>query len=350
MARRLGLVLNSQLVPLMVARVRASGAPVTPLLRRFALPDDAGSRPELKLPLRDFHAFCEAVSEALADPFLGVNLATSLPRGAYGLIEFITQSSATVRDALLSLNRYSAVLNEIVEFSLEEHRGEAIFRHRIPSEPVCTGTHANEFMLVYAVRQLQDRAGKPFSPRRAWFAHPREGDWSPLAQALGTERIEFGRGENGFLFDAELLDLPVVGAEPALHAFLTEQAQRKLEALGVGAPFPARVRAQVEGALANGNPSTEAIARGLHMSGRTMQRKLDEAGLTFQELLDDVRRTRATLYLEDPRMGLSEIAFRLGYADVRSFARAFKRWTGVAPRGGDRPLTQVNRAAGRSRR
>lgn len=334
MARRLGLVLNSQLVPLMAARVRAAGVPLGPLLRRFSLPDDADRLPELKLPLRDFHAFSDAVAEALADPFLGVHLALALPRGAYGLIEFITQSSATVRDALIALNRYSAVLNEIVEFSLEEHRGEAIFRHRIPSEPVCTGTHANEFMLVYAVRQLQDRAGRPFSPRSVWFAHPRSGDWRELSSPLGTERIEFDRGENGFLFDAALLDLPVVGAEPALHAFLTQQAQRKLEALGVGASFPARVRAQVEGALAGGNPSTEAIARGLHMSSRTLQRKLDDAGLTFQGLLDDVRQTKARLYLADPRMGLSEVAFRLGYADVRSFSRAYKRWTGAAPRGG----------------
>jgi AraC-like DNA-binding protein len=93
------------------------------------------------------------------------------------------------------------------------------------------------------------------------------------------------------------------------------------------------VRAQVEQRLSSGNVTIEAIARALHMSGRTLQRRLDDERLSFQDVLDDARRTRATLYLEDPRIGLSEVAFRLGYADVRSFTRAYKRWTGAPPRG-----------------
>lgn len=332
MARRNALILNSQLLPLLLARVRADGRPIAPLIERHRLPPDADRLPEVKLPLSAFRALCDDISREVGDPFLGVHLATALPRGAYGLIEFITRSCATVREALVALNRYSALVNEIVEFSVEEHRGEAIFRHRIPSDPDCTGTHANEFMLVYAARQLEDRAGVPFAPRRAWFAHARTGDAGELARALGTDRLEFGRGENGFLFDAEILDRPIASAEPALHAFLTAQAQQKLQTLGVGTSFLATVRARIEAALATGSVSAEAIATALHMSGRTLQRKLDEEGTTFQAVLDEVRRTKATLYLEDPRMGLSEVAFRLAYSDVRSFSRAYKRWTGAAPR------------------
>lgn len=92
------------------------------------------------------------------------------------------------------------------------------------------------------------------------------------------------------------------------------------------------MRARVRQALASGNVSTEAIARSLSMSGRSLQRKLEEHGATFQDVLDEVRRAEAQRYLADPRLGLSEIAFRLGYSDVRSFGRAYKRWTGTPPR------------------
>lgn len=67
------------------------------------------------------------------------------------------------------------------------------------------------------------------------------------------------------------------------------------------------------------------------MSDRTLHRRLEEHGTTFKDLVDEVRFTAARLYLEDPAMGLSEVAFRLGYSDLRAFARAFKRWAGTTP-------------------
>ena len=325
------LLLNSQLVPLMLARVRAAGRPVAPLVARFGLPEDAEKRPELALPLHRFHEFSDAVAETVGDPLLGAHLGASSPKGHYGLVEFIARTSQTVREAVQALVRYSALLNGIVRFSLEEKGREAIFLHRIPGEPLCTGRHANEFMLVFAVQTMSALGGEPVLPQRAWFAHPRDALPEELAQLVGTARIEFGRGENGLRFDARVLDRKVLGAEPALHAFLQQQAQQVLASKPPERTLLDQVRAQIEPLLSRGGANAVAVAQALHMSPRTLQRRLAEEDVTFQGLVEEVRQSRARLYLDDPKIGLSEISFRLGYSDLRAFARAFRRWTGMSP-------------------
>ena len=73
------------------------------------------------------------------------------------------------------------------------------------------------------------------------------------------------------------------------------------------------------------------MAKGLHMSRRTLQRKLAEAETTYLKLVDDTRRDLALRYLEDPRRSITDITFTLGFSQQSAFTRAFKRWTGVAP-------------------
>ena len=77
--------------------------------------------------------------------------------------------------------------------------------------------------------------------------------------------------------------------------------------------------------------SIDAVARAMHMSPRTLQRRLDEEGARFSELLDSVRETLARRWLTEETRTLSEIGYALGFADLATFSRAFKRWTGKPP-------------------
>jgi AraC-like DNA-binding protein len=83
--------------------------------------------------------------------------------------------------------------------------------------------------------------------------------------------------------------------------------------------------------LAGSNPSATRTAALLHISHRTLSRKLQQEGTTFKELFDDVRRRAALSYVARRDLGLSEIAFLLGFSEAASFHRAFKRWTGQTP-------------------
>lgn len=69
----------------------------------------------------------------------------------------------------------------------------------------------------------------------------------------------------------------------------------------------------------------------LRMSPRTLQRRLEDEGLRLSALIDDVRAQAARRHLEDPRIPLIDVAFRLGFSDLATFSRAFRRWTGMPP-------------------
>src|SRR5262249_45974404 len=92
-----------------------------------------------------------------------------------------------------------------------------------------------------------------------------------------------------------------------------------------------KLRAQVRLALEDGQPDLPAIANALKMSTRTLQRRLEAEGTSFQELVDAVRQELARVYVADPKYALGEVAYLLGFSEITAFTRAFKRWTGTTP-------------------
>ncbi len=91
------------------------------------------------------------------------------------------------------------------------------------------------------------------------------------------------------------------------------------------------IRKRLLNTLSAGDIGEEGVARSLHISVRSLQRKLREEGLTFKGLVDDMRRELATQYTRDSRLTIGEITYLLGFSDPSSYTRAFRRWTGMSP-------------------
>ncbi len=123
-------------------------------------------------------------------------------------------------------------------------------------------------------------------------------------------------------------------ADPALSRVLEEHLTHVLEHLPLAHedPFVQRARRMLAEALQrSADISLEQIARSLHMSERTLRRRLDEHGTSYKSLLDELRRELAFHYVSRTQQSFEETAARLGFADVSAFYRAFKRWTSATP-------------------
>jgi AraC-like DNA-binding protein len=96
--------------------------------------------------------------------------------------------------------------------------------------------------------------------------------------------------------------------------------------------FRRRVEAELEPLLASGAIRIERVARALGCSRQTLYRRLKVEGLTFAQVLDDLRHRQALKLVRDLALPVKEIAWRLGFSDPAAFSRAFKRWTGLSPR------------------
>jgi AraC-like DNA-binding protein len=83
--------------------------------------------------------------------------------------------------------------------------------------------------------------------------------------------------------------------------------------------------------LPDGEPRREHVAGDLHLSERTLQRRLEEEATSFVDLLDNTRRELAEQYLSQLHLSLAQAAYLLGFADQSSFFRACKRWFELSP-------------------
>ena len=97
-------------------------------------------------------------------------------------------------------------------------------------------------------------------------------------------------------------------------------------------PFRRQVEAHLEPMLADGPIGIDSVARALGYSRQTLYRRLKAEGVTFEEVLDGLRRRLAIRFIREEGLSVKDAAYRLGFSDPSAFSRAFKRWTGASPR------------------
>lgn len=322
---------ESRIAELFLARARAAGVDLRPVLRKLRLPEEVGAGEAILLPLSAFRELADTIAERLGDPELGATTALGAQRGDYGLWEYVARNERTLGEALRRFVLQRSRGDPQLRYSLAVKGDEAVYRFHVPGQRLGLGRHGNEFSLLMLKRLASDYVQGELRLRRAWFCHPRPAAHPRLSEGLGVEPI-FDAGENGMAFDAALLELEVPAADPALHSLLTRQLEARVGTAAQTANFATLVEQKVGELLQAGEKaSVERVAEALHMSGRTLQRRLTEHRTSFSAVVDEARKRLAWQAVTEGRLTLGQIAFQLGYAEVTPFTRAFKRWTGQTP-------------------
>jgi AraC-like DNA-binding protein len=318
----------SRLVPIFLRGLRAAGGDDRKLCQAFSLPIDSCEQKTVEVTTATERALAEAAAIEADDPFFGLHVASRLPRGSWGVVEYVASTAPTVGEGLRWTLGPSALVGEVTEISISERAGTAVLEHRIRGERAGLGVQGNEFVLAMIVGIGRGALGQ-FAPTRVWFSHRRSGALAPLTEFFGTNQIEFGQPTNGFSWPSQLLKAPMRTGDPVLYEILA--GRERDQAHSPSTDFASRVRLALKRSLEARQPDIEHVATGLRMSPRTLQRRLEKDGLSFQSLLDEARATLSRALLEDSRLPLGEIAYRLGYDRSSSFVRAFRRWTGSTP-------------------
>lgn len=171
--------------------------------------------------------------------------------------------------------------------------------------------------------------GDALRPLEVCFQGPQPADLEPYRQ-LFQAPLRFGAPRYALLFREADVNMPLPTANEALAQLHDRFAGEYLSRFADSRVMH-RARQILCRLLPQGEPRREAVAQALCLSERTLQRRLQEAGGSFQQLLDDTRRDLAEQYLAQPDLAPLEIAYLLGFADPSNFYRAFKRWFGVTP-------------------
>jgi AraC-like DNA-binding protein len=144
-------------------------------------------------------------------------------------------------------------------------------------------------------------------------------------------RVQFEADRNTLVFRTSDLERPFVTHNAELLGMIGSQLDAELGAREASQTLGERVKGTVKRVLAGQRPSLRFVAQRLGMSSRTLQRRLTEDGVTFQELVEEARRELARHYLGQSSLELNETAYLLGYKDGNSFFRAFHQWEGTSP-------------------
>ncbi|HEY8089844.1 MAG TPA: helix-turn-helix domain-containing protein [Polyangiaceae bacterium] len=320
---------RSTLVPAVVRYAAARGVDVEMLSLRFALPPDVTRSDEVKAGFGAPDELLQAVSRAVGEDDVALRLAPELGSRRETLVGLAVRAMADGREALAALARWMPLLHEGLEASLEEDSFEGRWVLRTPRRPRGAGRFVQELVLARALHLVRSERGS-LAVARLWFAHARPAGLGAITRWFGTEAVAFGCEDSGFALGIAELARPM----PHPDARTVEAVGPLLDAELGSYPRSASLSDRVATHLASSLPgSTDVaeVAAALHMSARTLQRRLEQEGTRFGEMLDRARLDRARRLLADPSVTLTDAAYRLGFADLATFSRAFRRWTGKPP-------------------
>jgi AraC-like DNA-binding protein len=309
-----------------VSALEQRGIDPGPVLRTANLSREALASQDHRLPDANVSRLWEAGAAAARDPSFGVHVAETLPAGAFDIFDYLITSAPNVGEALARVCEHSRLLDDRCTLRLAVEPRSA----RIVTS-VSTSRQYVEFALTLVLQRTRQASGIDWVPDRLAVEYERPADDGELARVFGCP-VTFREAQTELRFRRSVLVLPNLHGDPRLSAILIRYASLLHGMLPPQSTLLARASYAIAHHIAQELPSLNATARSLAMRERTLQRRLSDHGVSHSGLVDEVRRTLALKHIGDAGITITEIAYRLHFADPTAFYRAFKRWTGLSPR------------------
>jgi AraC-like DNA-binding protein len=275
--------------------------------------------------------FLGRAAKALQEPLLGFRLACEVDLREMGLLHYAVGATATLGEAFKRFERYSSIVNEGVTLkrvalgNLAVELGYAGVSRHLDQQQM-------EFLVTTLIRSCRSLTGCHVKPTAVHFVHRASKGRFEIERYFGS-RVIFGAEIDRITFDGKAGQLHVIGADPYLDELLSDYCE---QALAKRRSNSSSLRSSIENAITSLLPHAEArfdeIAQRLGVSRRTLARRLKAEGLSFGEILKQLRSDLITRYLTEDSLSISEVAWLVGFRSVAAFSHSCKRWNGMSPK------------------
>ena len=321
-----------------VATAQDEGIAAATIADLLGWPADTLAATRDNLSVADYIALLDGAAKLASDPVFGLHVGLHARLSTYPYYGLVVCACTTLREAFAQTRRYEGLAHDLGRSRLHEAGGVATYFWDCPWLAGCTPAQA---------RHLCDSVLAGILTFVSWLAHerlpvleiglpyaaPEPAVQAAHAQVFGP-RVVYGVPAAYGRFDAALLDRPVPNADRSMFAVLQRRAEELLAERRRETAEPrivADVRREVAAQLANDRARLDDVAATLGLSVRTLQRKLAEAGTSFQAVHDAARQALAEALLRDATLNLTDVAYLLGYREQSSFNRACREWFGNTP-------------------
>ena len=284
--------------------------------------------PALRVPFTKVDRLRAKAVKLCGDEALGIRSANVYVPAQMGALGYAWQASLTLRKACERLQRFARLVNDKAVVKVEDRDGCMVVTLKLDVPSECASVR-DDAALATVTRMCRLVSGDDFRLQGVNFAHPEPPDTKPYFEYFACQ-LNFNQAENQLLIPLTFVDEVLAGANCELAALNDKVVMRRLALLDRN-DIVSRVQSQIMDQLPSGTISDDSVAEALHMSVRTMHRKLAEVNSNFRSLLVETRRNLAEAYIPDSSLTLTEISLLLGFSEPSSFSRAFKNWTGRAP-------------------
>lgn len=313
---------------LAVAHLESRGIDAGPLLSRSGL-SRAVLTERKRIRVASQIKFLELVSHAVKDEWLGLTLASDFDLREMGMLYYVANSSHQLGDALRRLARYARLGNEALVVRVKEGPDccievsyAGVQRHQDRQQV--------ELFAFALLRLCRNIVGRNVAPRLMKYVHHRSGDLVRIHRLFGCD-VEFEAGADEMVFDAGVLKLALIEDDPFLNELIVKICDEAMaHRMANVSPFRTLVENTIAPLLPHAEASAKTVAKRIGLSERTLARRLAIEGLSFGEILDQLRRDLAVRYLDED-IQASQIAWLLGFQQPSSFSHACRRWVGQSP-------------------
>lgn len=287
------------------------------------------ANPDWRIPQQTFDALMACCVELTGDEAFGLLAAEQLqPQVLHGL-GLAWLASDTVYDGLVRLVRFGKLVSTALDMHLQEERDLVHIYLRREARDGDQAFAGRDYGVGIVTRMCRLALGDFLAPVAVQLERPLPREPERWEYQLSS-RIEFDCETTRISWSrADIMERLVTG-DPSLARVNDEQTQAYLDSF-LAQTTARKVVDRIIQRLPDGPPSQQQIADAMHVSNRTLQRKLKEEGTSFMHLLRDTRLQLACKYLRQPNRSVVETSYLLGFSEPSTFSRAFKRWTGVAP-------------------
>lgn len=309
-------------------KLEECGVPVSAVLRKAGLPLEFVKLPRVLMRTEEMFAFWRAIGEVSTNPAIGLQLGTETKTERFHPVGLAALSSENLGAAMDQMARYKQLT--CPEEIRQQKDGEewSIQFHWLLAEELEPAVLI-ECAFAWVLSIARHGTGTRLSPLRVELVQPRA-HVKTIERHFGCP-VHSGAARNALVFRASDAERPFVTRNAELLAMLAPQFDKELKQENGDENFVERVRAAVQQKLTGRRPTIEDVADALHLSSRTLQRRLQEEGFSFQRVMEEARHQLARQYLNNSVLELNEAAYLLGYNDANSFVRAFRTWEGVPP-------------------
>jgi AraC-like DNA-binding protein len=313
------------------AALRKHNVCMAPLLRRAGLSERDFDNQQHPISAAAQFKLFECVAEAIDDSAFGLRLAEQANPRAAGLLFYVMSAANDVGEALALFARYSRIVNEALHVKLVRASEGAAVETGFVGLSRYSAKQATEFGVALTIKALREIAGRNVHPTQVTFIHGRNSELRSFERFFRCP-VEFGASRDQFAFSQETLALPLITEDQylleTLRPLCDVAAKERRTPVGT---LRAKVETEVQKLLPHGKAGKQNVARTLGLSERTLARRLADEDTTYEQVVDQLRRSLAREYVRAPGVSFSQMAWLLGYEGTSSFNHAFRRWTGRSP-------------------